>query len=138
MEQNTRQKVIFTLQDLPKKDTFTFLLKHIITVLEHEPYHKVPRSEMISIWTNVLNQKRIIESDFSNFLRIVLEAFDEKKSDIIGSPRGMTNGLLNDLKNLQKERDRTSKYDNVPEDSDIRHETALKQEKTDHLEYTKL
>lgn len=138
LEQNTRQKVLLALHDLPKKDTFTFLLKHIITVLEHESFHKVPRSEMISIWVNVLNQKRIVDTDFTNFLRISLEAFDEKKPDIIGSPRGMTNGLLNDLKNHQKERDRTSKYDNVPDESEMRHETALSEEKTDHIEHTKL
>lgn len=93
---------------------------------------------MISIWVNVLNQKRIVDTDFTNFLRISLEAFDEKKPDIIGSPRGMTNGLLNDLKNHQKERDRTSKYDNVPDESEMRHETALSEEKTDHIEHTKL
>lgn len=128
------------MQDLPKKDTFTFLLKHIITVLEYEPYHKVPRSEMISIWASILNQKPIIDSDekVCCFLRIVLEVLDEKKSDIMSVPLGMNNGLLNDLKNHQKERDRTSKYDNVPDDSDIRHEATFLDEKTDHLEHTKL
>lgn len=128
------------MQDLPKRDTFIFLLKHILVVLEHEPYHKVPKSEIISIWASILNQKRKVDSEekLYNFLRIVLEAFDEKQPDIIGYPWRMNNGLLNDLKNHHRERDRTSKYDNVPDDVEIYHEAIFLEEKTEHLENTKL
>lgn len=94
---------------------------------------------MISIWASVLNHKRKIDSDekFFNFLRLVLEAFEDKQ-DNISYARGMFNGLLNDLKNHQKERDRTSKYDNVPDDVETYHEAIFLEEKTDHLEHTKL
>lgn len=130
---------MLALQDLPKRDTFTFLIKHIILVLDNEP-QQVPRSEIITVWVNIFNQKHLMESDekFFNFLNIILEVYDEKKPDIIGLHFGMNNGLLNDLRNLQKERDRTSKYDNVPDDVDIRHEATFLDEKTDHLEHTKL
>lgn len=127
-----------TLHELPKKDTFTFLLKHILTVLDHEPFHKVSRSDMISFWVAVLNHKRVDSDEkFFKFLLIILDVYDEKRPDIMGFPLGMNNGLLNDLKNHQKDRDRTSKYDNVPDDCDFRHDVSVFAEKTD-LEHTKL
>lgn len=139
LEQNTRQKIMLALQDLSKRDTFIFLIKHIILVLDNEP-QQVPRSEIVTVWVNIFNHKHLTESDekFFKFLNIILEVYDEKKPDIIAFPLGMNNGLLNDLKNLQKGRDRTSKYDNVPDDSDIRYEATFLDEKTDHLEHTKL
>ncbi|KAJ8950744.1 hypothetical protein NQ318_011237 [Aromia moschata] len=141
LEQNNRHKIIAIVEDLPKKDTLIYLVRHIIKVMEHESYHNVSKSDMTSIWTNVLNyQKRITESNenFSNFLRILLEVFDETKPDVL-PPRGIANGLLNDLKNYQKDKDRCSKYDNVPEtEVDHLREATIPEEKTEGVEYTKL
>ncbi|KAJ8984126.1 hypothetical protein NQ317_017336 [Molorchus minor] len=141
LEQNNRQKIATLVENLPKKDTLIYLTRHIIKVMENEPYHKVPKAEIISTWTNVFNhQKRIIASNesFSNFLRIILDVFDESKPNM--SPaRNISNGLLNDLKNYQKDKDRCSKYDNVPEhEVDVLKQMTIPEEKTDGPEYTKL
>ncbi|KAJ8954481.1 hypothetical protein NQ314_007087 [Rhamnusium bicolor] len=142
LEQNNRQKIISLIEDLPKKDTLIYLVRHITKVMEQEPYHKVSKVDMVSIWTNVLNyQRRITDSNekFSNYLRIVLEVFDEAKPDITLTPKSISNGLLNDLKNYQKDKDRCSKYDNVPEmDTGVSREATILEEKTEELEFTKL
>lgn len=88
---------------------------------------------MINMWGTILIQKSLAGNDKQlKFLEIVLEVIDDRKQEIVGSPRGMYNGLINELRNHYK-RDRTSKYDNVPED-----EHAFLEEKTDNLEHTKL
>lgn len=106
-----------------------------------EAHHKVPRNDLVYIWTDVLNyQQRIIESSekFAKFLNLLLDVFDESKHDETVQ-KGMTNVLLNDLRNLQsqKEKDRVSKYDNVPEEPDIHREATILEEKTE-LENTRL
>lgn len=128
--------------DAPKKDTLIFLIRHLIKLIKYESSHNVPKSEMIYIWSKVFNdQYRIVDTDdkMLNFLKIAIDVFDETKHDITPMPKGMYNGLLNDLKNLQKEKDRISKYDNVPDESDyFSKEATIVEEKTEDMEQTKL
>ncbi|XP_018565760.1 rho GTPase-activating protein 29-like isoform X2 [Anoplophora glabripennis] len=142
LEPNNRQRIASVVEGLPKKDTFVYLLRHIIRVMRHEHQHNVSRTDMISIWTYVLNyQNKVIDSNekFTSFLKAALNVFDETKPDAVPSPKTFSNGLLNDLRNYQKDKDRVSKYDNVPdaEGSTLREATIL-EEKTEEAEYTKL
>ncbi|KAJ8916582.1 hypothetical protein NQ315_000226 [Exocentrus adspersus] len=141
LEANNRQRILSVVESLPKKDMFVYLLKHIVKVVEHEHQHNVSKVDMVSIWTNVLNyQKRVVDSNekFAKFLKAVLDVFNEAKADVVPSPKGLSNGLLNDLKNYQKDKDRVSKYDNVPEEGNAPREPTILEEKTDDAEYTKL
>lgn len=142
MESNNRQRIMSVVESLPKKDTLVYLLKHIIKVTKYESQHNVSRADMISIWTNVLNnQNKVVDSNekFSKFLKVVLDVFDEYKPDVMPSPKTFSNGLLNDLKNYQKDKDRVSKYDNVPEpEGSFLREATIVEEKTEEAEYTKL
>ncbi|XP_050513256.1 uncharacterized protein LOC114340927 isoform X2 [Diabrotica virgifera virgifera] len=141
LEHNTRQRVITVVSEIPKKDLL-FLIRHITKLVKYESSHRVPRSEMLFIWSDVLNdQSRIIDSEpkMTNFLKIVIDVFDETKPDLIAPTKGMNNGLLKDLKNLQREKDRISKYDNVPDETDYHNrEETIQEEKTDEIEHTKL
>ncbi|XP_057667724.1 uncharacterized protein LOC130900840 isoform X2 [Diorhabda carinulata] len=142
LEHNVRQRVITVVADAPKKDTLIFIIRHIIKLIKHESSHKVSKAEIISIWSRILNdQMRIVETEekMNNFIKILADVFDESKSDITTMPKGMSNGLLNDLKNLQKEKDRISKYDNMPDEFDcINKEATILEEKTEDIEHTKL
>ncbi|XP_072394007.1 uncharacterized protein [Diabrotica undecimpunctata] len=141
LEHNTRQRVITVVSEIPKKDLL-FLVRHITKLVKYESSHKVPRSEILLIWSDVLNdQLRIIDSEpkMTNFLKIIIDVFDETKPDLVAPAKGMNNGLLKDLKNLQREKDRISKYDNVPDETDYHNrEETIHEEKTDEIEHTKL
>lgn len=142
LESANRQRIISVVESLPKKDTLVYLLKHIIKVMRHDSQHNVSRADMVSIWTNVLNnQNKVVDSNekFSKFLKVVLDVFDDSKPDLLPSPKAFSNGLLNDLKNYQKDKDRISKYDNVPEpEASTLREATILEEKTEEAEYTKL
>ncbi|CAG9820474.1 unnamed protein product, partial [Phaedon cochleariae] len=138
LDDSTRHMVASIVMDLPKRCSLVFVVKHLIKVIKNEPAHRVPRAEMIAIWSEVLNdrhdQRPVLEarSEFDRFLAILVDVFDDTKGHA-STPtmvaKGIPDGLLNDLKNVQKEKDRISKYDNVPDDEGVR-------EKTD--EHTKL
>ncbi|CAG9854322.1 unnamed protein product [Phyllotreta striolata] len=142
LEHNTRQKIIVAVSDCPKKDTLLFFVRHLIKLIKYESFHNVPKKEMLRIWSGILNdQRRVVDSDekMQTFLRIVVDVFDDTKSDVSTMPKGMSNVLLNDLRNLQKEKDRISKYDNVPDEIEpFAKEATIAEEKTDDGEQTKL
>ncbi|XP_074032833.1 uncharacterized protein isoform X2 [Leptinotarsa decemlineata] len=140
LEHSTRQKVIWIIRDLPKKETLIFLIRHLTKLMEKEALYRGSKSDLVGIWAKLLIPEQFVESEehSKNCLKILLEVLDESKSDVSMKPKGIPDGLLDALKNHPNMRDRVSKYDNVPDESDFNKEETILEEKTDEYENTKL
>ncbi|XP_060533737.1 uncharacterized protein LOC132706420 isoform X2 [Cylas formicarius] len=138
----SRRKIWSIIEDTPKKDTLIYILRHLAKVVDHQPQHKVTKTDIINIWTKVLNyRQKVHKSDdhFSRFLTISVETFAEGYQlplpDVVrqsfgnsAQKSGNMTELLKDLKSHQ-ERDRFSRYDNV--DSDVVGEASILDDKTE-------
>ncbi|XP_019769907.1 uncharacterized protein LOC109544256 isoform X4 [Dendroctonus ponderosae] len=146
LEPTTRRKVIYLIEDTPKKDTLIFLLRHLARVIEYQERNlNVEKDELINIWSNVLNNQKKIKipiEDFNKFLIIAILVFNDNLPDIVRSSFNSKTSnstrsdsmdeLMKEMKHQQAERDRNSRYDNVDGDAG---EASILDEKT---ELTKL
>lgn len=135
MDPNTRQKILSSIRDVPLKETLIFLVKHILAVSNDESIHKVSKYELIAIWAETLNHHKITSSpEFFTFLRILLDVVNEKYIDPGIHFKGMTESLLKDLKNQQKDR-RDAKKEHVSEENSV---SNISEEQLSATELTRL
>ncbi|XP_076256238.1 uncharacterized protein LOC143193764 isoform X3 [Rhynchophorus ferrugineus] len=145
LESNLRRDVMVIIEKTARKDSLIFLLRHLAKVFNNQPLHKVSRSEMIIIWTKVLNHGfRVTENNeqFAKFLTVAVEVFNDNLPDLVkssfnnnGSSHNRNENMAELLKDLRQhqERDRNSRYDNI--DCEEIDEATLLDQKT---EQTKL
>ncbi|KAF7271806.1 hypothetical protein GWI33_015352 [Rhynchophorus ferrugineus] len=145
LEANLRRDVMVIIEKTARKDSLIFLLRHLAKVFNNQPLHKVSKSEMIIIWTKVLNHGfRVTENNeqFAKFLTVAVEVFNDNLPDLVkssfnnnGSSHNRNENMAELLKDLRQhqERDRNSRYDNI--DCEEIDEATLLDQKT---EQTKL
>ncbi|XP_050302962.1 uncharacterized protein LOC126740816 isoform X3 [Anthonomus grandis grandis] len=153
LEPATRRKLISQIEDTPKKDTLIFLLRHLAKVLEYqESSYGVPKNQLLTIWTNVLNNQKKTKTsneEFEKFLSVAVKVFNDNLPDVVRSSfnnngnspnrNGSMNELFKEMKmqhHFQSDQtDRNSRYDNV--DSDVG-EASILEETEEKTEQTKL